>query len=106
LLHSDLKGPVNLGNCGELSVLELARLIIELTGSSSEIIFVDRPQDDPTVRRPDITRARTALGWEPKVTFNELVSLMVNADVSMVVRDEHEGFGDTNMFESPISVSS
>jgi dTDP-glucose 4,6-dehydratase len=71
LLHSDLEGPVNLGNCGELSVLELARLIIELTGSSSEIIFVDRPQDDPTVRRPDITLARTALGWEPTVDVRE-----------------------------------
>ena len=47
LLHSDLTGPVNLGNSGEMSVLELARLIIELTGSSSEIVFVDRPQDDP-----------------------------------------------------------
>ena len=71
LLHSDLEGPVNLGNCGEMSVLELARLIIELTGSSSEIIFVDRPQDDPTVRRPDITLARTALGWEPTVDVRE-----------------------------------
>jgi dTDP-glucose 4,6-dehydratase len=67
LLHSELAGPVNLGNCGEMSVLELARLIIELTDSSSEIVFVERPQDDPTVRRPDITLARTALGWEPTV---------------------------------------
>ena len=71
LLHSDLEGPVNLGNCGEMSVLELARLIIDLTGSSSEIIFVDRPQDDPTVRRPDITLARTALGWEPTVDVRD-----------------------------------
>jgi len=54
----------------------------------------------------DATKAKEHLGWEPKVTFNELVSLMVNADVSMVARDEHEGFGDTNMVESPISVSS
>jgi len=71
LLHSDLEGPVNLGNCGEMSVLELARLIIDLTGSSSEIIFVDRPQDDPTVRCPDITLARTALGWEPMVDVRD-----------------------------------
>ena len=71
LLHSDLEGPVNIGNCGEMSVLELARLIIELTGSSSEIVFVDRPQDDPTVRRPDITLARTALGWEPTVDVRD-----------------------------------
>src|SRR3954470_18930412 len=47
LLHSDLEGPVNIGNCEEMSVLELARLIIELTGSSSPIVFVERPQDDP-----------------------------------------------------------
>ena len=71
LLHSDLEGPVNIGNCGEMSVLQLAHLIIDLTGSNSEIIFVDRPQDDPTVRRPDITLARTLLGWEPKVDVRE-----------------------------------
>lgn len=71
LLHSDLEGPVNLGNCGEMSVLELARLIVDLTGSSSDIVFVDRPQDDPTVRRPDITLARAALGWEPKVDVRD-----------------------------------
>jgi dTDP-glucose 4,6-dehydratase len=71
LLHSGLEGPVNIGNCGEMSVLELAHLIIELTDSSSEIVFVDRPQDDPTVRRPDITLARTALGWEPMVDVHD-----------------------------------
>jgi dTDP-glucose 4,6-dehydratase len=67
LLRSDLKGPVNLGNCDEMSVLDLARLVLELVGSDSDIVFIDRPQDDPTVRRPDITLARTALGWEPVV---------------------------------------
>ncbi|WP_433029553.1 UDP-glucuronic acid decarboxylase family protein [Actinomycetospora sp. CA-053990] len=71
LLHSDLTGPVNLGNCGEMSVLELARLIIDLTGSRSEIVLVDRPQDDPSVRRPDITLARTALAWEPTVDVRD-----------------------------------
>jgi dTDP-glucose 4,6-dehydratase len=71
LLHSDLEGPVNIGNYDEMSVLDLARLIIELTGSDSEIVFVDRPQDDPTVRRPDITLARTALGWEPTVDVRD-----------------------------------
>jgi dTDP-glucose 4,6-dehydratase len=54
-----------------MSVLELARLVIDLTDSSSEIVFVDRPQDDPTVRRPDITLARTALGWEPVVDVRD-----------------------------------
>ena len=54
-----------------MSIVQLALLIIELSGSRSEIIFVDRPQDDPTVRRPDITLARTALGWEPKVDVRD-----------------------------------
>jgi dTDP-glucose 4,6-dehydratase len=71
LLHSDLSGPVNLGNCGEMSVVDLARLVLELTGADSEIVFVDRPEDDPTVRRPDITVARTALGWEPAVDVRD-----------------------------------
>jgi dTDP-glucose 4,6-dehydratase len=54
-----------------MSVLELAHLIVELTGSDSDIVFVDRPQDDPTVRRPEITLARTALGWEPTVDVRD-----------------------------------
>jgi GDPmannose 4,6-dehydratase len=54
----------------------------------------------------DATKAKEQLDWEPKVTFNELVRLMVDADLSMVARNEHEGFGDTNLVESPISVSS
>jgi nucleoside-diphosphate-sugar epimerase len=62
---------VNLGNCGEMSVLDLARLIIELTGSSSPIVFVERPEDDPSVRRPDIRLAREALGWEPTVDVRD-----------------------------------
>ncbi len=71
LLRSDLPGPVNLGNPHELSMLALARQIVELTGSSSEIGFIDRPVDDPTVRQPDISLARAELGWEPKVSIEE-----------------------------------
>jgi len=71
LLHSALVGPVNLGNPRELSVLELAELIRDLTSSSSPIGFVPRPQDDPTVRQPDITFARTALSWEPVIDVKE-----------------------------------
>ena len=71
LLHSDLPGPVNLGNPVELSVLALAERIRELTGSSSLIRFVDRPVDDPSVRQPDITLARKDLGWEPTVQLDE-----------------------------------
>ena len=71
LLRSDLAGPVNIGNPHETSVLHLAQTIKRLTNSDSEIVFVDRPTDDPTVRQPDITLARTELGWEPKVGYEE-----------------------------------
>jgi dTDP-glucose 4,6-dehydratase len=67
LLDSGEHEPVNLGNPDERSILELARLVVEATGSASEIVFEDLPEDDPKVRCPDITRARTILGWEPKV---------------------------------------
>jgi UDPglucose 6-dehydrogenase len=68
LLLSDLAGPVNIGNPNEMSVLEIAELVKQLTGSSSAIEFIDRPQDDPSVRQPDITMARRELGWEPRVS--------------------------------------
>ncbi len=67
LLRSALPGPVNIGNPHEFSVLELAELIRHLAGSSSSIEFVALPQDDPLVRRPDITVATRDLGWTPKV---------------------------------------
>ncbi len=63
----ELTGPVNLGNPNEHSMVELAELVIELTGSRSEIVFESLPRDDPAQRRPDITLAGTALGWEPRV---------------------------------------
>ncbi len=63
--------PINLGNPGEMSVLELAQKIIEKTGSKSKIVFHTRPEDDPTTRRPDITKAQEILGWKPRVSFNE-----------------------------------
>jgi dTDP-glucose 4,6-dehydratase len=71
LLRSDLPGPVNIGNPHELSMLELAERIKELAKSESEISFIERPEDDPTVRQPDITLARTELGWEPQVALDE-----------------------------------
>jgi dTDP-glucose 4,6-dehydratase len=63
--------PVNLGNPQEVTVLELAQTIVRLAGSKSTIEFRELPVDDPKQRRPDITRARTLLGWEPKVTLEE-----------------------------------
>jgi dTDP-glucose 4,6-dehydratase len=71
LLASDEHDPVNIGNPAEMTVLEMAQLIIKLTGSSSEIEFLPRPVDDPNVRRPDITRARTILGWEPRISTED-----------------------------------
>lgn len=71
LVDRDEPGPVNLGNPHELSMLELARWIIELAGSSSTIVHVDRPVDDPSVRRPDTTLARERLGWEPVVPIED-----------------------------------
>ena len=71
LLDSDLEGPCNIGNPDEFTVRELADLVIEITGSSSEIVHEELPVDDPAKRRPDITRARTELGWEPQVQLRE-----------------------------------
>ena len=71
LLDSDLAGPVNIGNPHETSVLHLAETIRALAGSRSEIVFIDRPVDDPTVRQPDIALARTELGWEPTIGFED-----------------------------------
>jgi UDP-glucuronate decarboxylase len=67
----DFVGPVNLGNPGEFTILELAKMVIELTGSKSKIVHRPLPQDDPVRRQPDITLARRELGWEPKVPLRE-----------------------------------
>lgn len=71
LLMSDYHEPVNIGNPEERTILDLAKLVIEMTGSKSEITFKPLPKDDPRVRRPDISRAREVLGWEPKVPLEE-----------------------------------
>ena len=71
LLFSDLSGPVNIGSPHELTILQLAELVRDVVGSGSAIEFIERPQDDPTVRQPDINLARTQLGWEPVVPVLE-----------------------------------
>ena len=71
LLNSDYVGPMNIGNPNELSLLEMARAIIRITRSSSELVYRDLPPDDPKVRRPDIALARKTLGWEPRVPVDE-----------------------------------
>lgn len=71
LLMSNYVYPINLGNPDEVTILQLAQEIKELTGSKSKIVFKPLPPDDPKVRRPDITKAREILGWEPKISRSE-----------------------------------
>ena len=71
LLRSDLDDPVNIGNQNEVTMLQLAQEVIELAGSKSKIIFTPLPEDDPKVRQPDTTRARTLLGWEARIDRRE-----------------------------------
>jgi len=71
LLDSDHVGPVNIGNPNEFTVLELAQKVLAVTGSSSEIVYEPLPVDDPTHRQPDISLARSILGWEPHVQLEE-----------------------------------
>ena len=71
LILSDHVGPVNIGNPHEVTVVDLARLVRDLSGSRSEVMLVERPVDDPEKRRPDITLAREVLGWEPLVPLEE-----------------------------------
>ncbi|KIZ48190.1 hypothetical protein OO17_00245 [Rhodopseudomonas palustris] len=67
----DVTGPINIGNPGEFTMLELAETIVRLTNSSSTIEHLPLPQDDPQQRRPDITLARNTLGWEPTISLEE-----------------------------------
>lgn len=69
LMHADTAEPVNIGNPSEMSIVQVARRIIEATGSRSRIVHEPLPADDPKVRRPDIARARKLLGWEPQVSL-------------------------------------
>jgi dTDP-glucose 4,6-dehydratase len=71
LMDSNTNEPVNIGNPHEVTIEEIARTIIRLVGSSSKLVYRPLPVDDPKQRRPDITRARTLLGWEPKVGLEE-----------------------------------
>jgi dTDP-glucose 4,6-dehydratase len=71
LLEADLTGPLNIGNPGEFTMRELADLVLEVTGSSSEIVFLELPVDDPRQRQPDLTRTRAELGWEPTIELRE-----------------------------------
>jgi dTDP-glucose 4,6-dehydratase len=78
LLMSNINDPVNIGNANEMTLLELAKEIIRITGSKSKIVFKPLPADDPKIRQPDITKARKELGWEPKVALAEGLKLTID----------------------------
>jgi len=71
LMNAEMNDPVNIGNPQELTIQGMAETIVRMTGSSSRIVYQPLPEDDPKVRKPDITRARTLLDWEPKVSLEE-----------------------------------
>jgi dTDP-glucose 4,6-dehydratase len=71
LMLSEVNEPVNIGNPREMTIEEIAKTIVRMTGSKSRLVYKELPVDDPKVRQPDITRARTLLGWEPKVQLEE-----------------------------------
>jgi dTDP-glucose 4,6-dehydratase len=71
LMHSNTNDPVNIGNPHEMTIEEIAKTIVRMTGSTSKLVYKPLPTDDPKVRQPDITRARTILGWEPKVSLEQ-----------------------------------
>jgi dTDP-glucose 4,6-dehydratase len=84
LMDSEERYPVNLGNPQEMAILDFARYILRLTGSNSEIVHLDLPVDDPKQRKPDITKARNLLGWEPKVGLEEGLRRTIEAFQELV----------------------
>jgi UDP-glucuronate decarboxylase len=95
----EVTGPINLGNPAEFSMLQLAELVIEMTGSSSEIEFRELPSDDPRQRQPDITRARRTLGWEPTVPLAEGLARTVNYFAALLEQGS-EGRSDVSRAEA------
>ena len=79
LVRSDYHQPVNIGNPGEYTILQLAETIIQMTGSRSELVYEALPQDDPMIRQPDITLARALLGWEPTIEIEEGLRVTIDA---------------------------
>lgn len=87
LLHSDYAQPVNIGNPDEISILDFAKEIIALTGTDQKIVFQDLPKDDPKQRKPDITRAKEILGWEP--TIDRAEGLKITYEYFKNLPEEH-----------------
>ena len=86
---AEISGPMNLGNPEEFTIKELAGLVLEMTGSKSELIHHPLPVNDPVMRRPDITFAKEALGWEPSVRLQQGLLETINYfDLLLKSRDE------------------
>lgn len=100
LLMSDYAEPVNIGNPFEISILDFAKEIIKLTGTDQKIIFKPLPKDDPMQRQPDISKAQSILGWEPKVDREQGMKLTYDYFKSLtkeeLQRSEHKDFSDHN----------
>jgi UDP-glucuronate decarboxylase len=84
--NAEFIGPVNLGNPSEFTMLELAELVLKLTGSKSKLIFQSLPADDPRQRKPDITLAQSTLGWEPKVSLEDGLKETIAYFMKLLVR--------------------
>jgi UDP-glucuronate decarboxylase len=82
--NKDVTGPINLGNPGEFTMLELAELVIEMTNSKSKMVFVDLPQDDPAQRKPDISKAKEILKWKPEVQLREGLGRTIDYFASII----------------------
>jgi len=80
----DVTGPINLGNPGEFTMLELAEMVIELTNSKSKMVFEELPQDDPTQRKPDISKAKEILKWKPEVQLREGLTKTIDYFASVI----------------------
>jgi dTDP-glucose 4,6-dehydratase len=89
LLDSDTHDPVNIGNPQEVTIEQIARTIISLVGSTSKIVYRPLPQDDPKQRRPDITRAQTLLGWQPRIGLEEGLGKTVGYFKSKLAAEAH-----------------
>ena len=96
LLHCDYPYPVNIGNPDEITILQFAEEIIKLTGTKQKIVYKPLPKDDPTQRRPDITKAKKILGWEPKVSRAEGLKITYDAFKALpkdvLYKQEHRDF--------------
>jgi dTDP-glucose 4,6-dehydratase len=96
LLHSDYAQPVNLGNPDEITIADFAEEIIRLTGTTQKVIYKELPADDPKQRRPDITRAKEILGWEPRIHRSEGLRITYDYFKSLSTDDlnkkEHKDF--------------